>query len=69
MINLNYDAWDKYVHSEDLGRAKKEVDEIVRIGEDLNIEFRIIWLSGETRYIRAFGRVMQNRKHLFSPFW
>lgn len=55
-----YDAWESAVHPDDKEKAQSELQEAIQGTKDFNTEFRIVYPSGEVRYIRAFGVIRRN---------
>lgn len=54
-----YSAWKKYVHPDDLQAAYTAVIEAEQGKKEFDTEFRIIKANGETRHIKAFGKVLR----------
>jgi signal transduction histidine kinase len=57
-----YEAWAACVHPDDLENAAAELQAAIRLEKQLDTFFRIIWKSGEVRYIKADARVMTNEE-------
>ncbi len=55
-----YDAWESAIHPDDMERAKKELNDAILGSEDFNTEFRVVWPSGEVRFIRAFAAIQKD---------
>ncbi|MBT8289954.1 MAG: PAS domain-containing protein [Muriicola sp.] len=55
-----YDAWESAVHPDDKEKAQYELQEAIAGNKDFNTEFRILYPSGEVRYIRAFGVIRRD---------
>ncbi|MEY8020610.1 PAS domain-containing protein [Muriicola sp. SD30] len=55
-----YDAWESAVHPDDREKAQYELQEAIKGHRDFNTEFRIVYPSGEVRYIRAFGVIRRD---------
>ncbi|QBA65187.1 PAS domain-containing sensor histidine kinase [Muriicola soli] len=55
-----YDAWESAVHPDDKEKAQIELQDAIQGTKDFNTEFRIVYPSGEIRYIRAFGVIRRN---------
>lgn len=53
-----YQAWAACVHPEDLENAAQELQAAIRLEKEFDTFFRIIWKSGEVRYIKADARVV-----------
>jgi hypothetical protein len=48
-----------FTHPDDRERVLKEVDDVMKNGQDYETQLRIITPSGETRYIRAYAHVYE----------
>ena len=59
-FNEGYEAWIQYVHPDDLDRTSAEVIAAEHGEKSFDTEFRIIRPDGETRHIRAFGKVIRD---------
>jgi PAS domain S-box-containing protein len=57
VFNGSYEAWQKYVHPDDVERSNKEVEKALKGGKGFDTEFRIVRPDGEVRHIRAHGTV------------
>jgi PAS domain S-box-containing protein len=55
-----YNAWESAVHEEDKTRAQQELVDAIKGARDFNTEFRVVWPSGEVRFIRAFGVIQKD---------
>lgn len=55
-----YEAWAACVHPEDLENAAAELQATIRQEKEFNTFFRIIWKSGEVRFIKADARVVND---------
>jgi PAS domain S-box-containing protein len=55
-----FEAWQKGVHPDDLGKANKEVELAIRGEKEFDSEFRIITPNGEVRYLKAFATVIKD---------
>lgn len=71
IYNMPYEAggkkgmirkWMSKIHSEDVGRVKKELFKALDGGEAIDSEFRIIWSDGTIRHIQAKAVARHNRK-------
>ena len=52
-----YEAWIAGVHPDDIVQADKEVQDAINGKKDFHSIFRILWPSGEVRYIEAYAMV------------
>jgi len=52
----DYESWRKQVHPEDLARVEEEFHRCMREAKDSLVEYRVIWPSGEVRWVRTTGR-------------
>ena len=50
-----YEDWQKSVHPEDFPAALADFEAAIRAKGELSSEFRVVWPSGEIRYIEAHG--------------
>lgn len=55
-----YDAWTNGLHPEDRERCESEINEAIEKREPFISNFRVVWPSGEVRFIRAIGKVSVN---------
>lgn len=55
-----YDAWTNGLHPEDRERCEREINEAIENREPFISNFRVVWPSGEVRFIRAIGKVSVN---------
>ena len=51
------EIWENAVHNDDLKSVKNAVDQSVKTGNDLMVEFRIHWKDGSIRYLRSKARI------------
>lgn len=56
----DYHAWRRRVHPDDLDRAKGELANVIKTDGGYESEYRIVTPEGETRSVRAMGRVYRN---------
>lgn len=54
-----YLTWKKCIHPEDLEAVSTAVAEAEQGKKEFNTEFRIIRADGETRHIKAFGKILR----------
>ncbi len=54
------ETWEASVHPEDKERCLQEVEQAIAGIQDFDAEFRIIWPSGEIRYIKAESTVRRD---------
>ena len=54
-----YDAWQKGLHPEDRKRGEDAVHAAIEGIKDFQIEFRVVWPSGEVRHIEANALVLR----------
>jgi PAS domain S-box-containing protein len=52
-----YDAWQAGLHPDDRQRGDAEIQLALQNTKDFDIEFRVLWPDGTTRYIRGFASV------------
>lgn len=52
-----FDAWEKTLHPDDRERATQEVQNAILSKKLFNAEFRIIYLNGDVRHIKAIAKV------------
>ncbi|MBT9503927.1 MAG: PAS domain S-box protein [Burkholderiaceae bacterium] len=57
-----YSLWSESVHPEDLPTAQQELAQAISGEREFNTEFRILWLNGEVRHLRASARVVRNAR-------
>ena len=50
---LPRDIWERFIHPEDLDRVVQQTKAAEALGEDYNLEYRIIRADGEVRHIRS----------------
>ncbi len=55
-----YQAWQHGLHPKDRGRHNEEISAALRDEKDFDTEFRVVWPSGETRYIKASAIVLRD---------
>jgi PAS domain S-box-containing protein len=55
-----YAVWEEGVHPEDLAEARSQLERAVNGEGDFDTEFRVVQPSGEVRWIKANGAVLQN---------
>jgi signal transduction histidine kinase/integral membrane sensor domain MASE1 len=53
-------SWRERLHPDDAPRVEEEFQELVRGGKELRSSYRIVWPSGEVRYIISQGVVQPN---------
>ena len=58
----SFDNWLSRVHPEDRERCTREIQQALDAGRDLNLEFRVVWPSGEVRWINDVGRLVYNEE-------
>ncbi|WP_291326296.1 PAS domain S-box protein [Desulfovibrio sp. UCD-KL4C] len=51
------DLWQSRVHPDDLLEAEREIQSAIESSGHFDGEFRVVWPTGETRYIKASGLV------------
>jgi len=61
-FNGAYEAWKKCVHPDEVERADRDTADAIKGKREYNTEFRIVRGDGETRHIRAFGRISRNEQ-------
>lgn len=55
-----YDAWRSGLHPEDKNVGDIAVEDALSGKKDFDIQFRVVWPSGEIRYIQAKAKVYRN---------
>ena len=55
-----YAAWSRALHPDDLARCEAEIQMSLRGEKEFDIEFRLVWLSGEIRHIRGTALVQRD---------
>lgn len=55
-----YDSWLKWIHPEDLKLVTSEAVKVIAGERELNLEFRIMTKSKDTRWILARGKMVRN---------
>lgn len=56
-FNSAFEAWEKTLHPDDRERVAQEAKDAILGKKPFNSEFRIIWLNGEIRHIKAVAKV------------
>ncbi len=59
-FKVNYDAWLKALHSEDLVRCNSEIEIALKGEKEFDTEFRLVWPDGSIHYIRAMAIVQRD---------
>jgi PAS domain S-box-containing protein len=60
---INYSVVLKSVHPEDLPAYNQAIENLLKRGTDLNIDYRFITKKGETKYVKVMGKMQyQNNK-------
>jgi PAS domain S-box-containing protein len=60
---INYSIVLKSVHPEDLSAYNQGIENLLKRGEDLNIDYRFITKKGEIKYVKVIGKMQyQNNK-------
>lgn len=54
------DAWKKTIHPDDRERVFNEAKDLMRSGEQTNLDYRVIWPNGCTRHLRSQARVIKD---------
>ncbi len=57
-----YEAWRSGLHPDDKERGDQEIAMAISGEKEFNTHFRVIWPSGEVRYIRAMAVTQRNKK-------
>lgn len=57
-----YEAWEKGVHPEDIGRCRKDMQLAIDGRADFDNEYKLLWPNGEVRYIKATAQVQRNEQ-------
>jgi len=55
-----YEAWQKGVHPEDVGKASREVELAIAGEKEFDTEFRVVYPSGEIHHIKAYAMVSRD---------
>ena len=53
-----YEDWKRLVHPEDLPRVIERGQRAIDARASSDVEFRIVWPSGEVRHVRSFGKIV-----------
>ena len=61
-FNPTYEEFLEWVHPDDRGRVSSMLDAAVAAGAPHELEFRIVRLSGDIRWVHSKGRVHRNEK-------
>ena len=61
-FNPTYEEFLEWVHPDDRGRVRSMLDAAVAAGAPHELEFRIVRLSGDIRWVHSKGRVHRNEK-------
>jgi PAS domain S-box-containing protein len=56
-----YEAWRAGLHPDDVARGDAEIDQALRGEKEFDTEFRVVWPSGEVRYIKANALVQRDQ--------
>jgi len=55
-----YQAWQKGLHPDDKARGDEAIQQALRGENEFDIEFRVVWPSGEVRHIKANALVLRD---------
>jgi PAS domain S-box-containing protein len=55
-----YDIWDQAIHPDDTLRAQQQFITAINGEYDFALEFRVVTLAGEVRYLEAYGMVLHD---------
>jgi PAS domain S-box-containing protein len=55
-----FESWLKWIHPEDIDKAKEEIYKVLAGENELNLEFRIITQQNDVRWILARGKLVKN---------
>jgi PAS domain S-box-containing protein len=55
-VEARYENWLRCVHPDDRAEVKRQVAQTMARGEDLNIEFRVVWPGGEIHWLNGVGQ-------------
>ncbi len=58
----SYAAWLSAVHPDDRADAEAEVEKSVQMGQDLSIEFRVVWPDGSIHWIHDAGSLVYDEQ-------
>jgi signal transduction histidine kinase len=68
-----YEAWRSGVHPDDVARADAEIAQALAGGKPFDTEFRVVWPTGEVRWIRAVAKVLRDPEgkplHMIGTNW
>jgi PAS domain S-box-containing protein len=65
-FNLSYKEFLERVHPDDRVRVRSTLDAAVAAGAPYELEFRIVRLAGDIRWVHAKGRIHKNEKGVFA---
>lgn len=57
-----YEAWENGLHPDDRAAGEKAVEDAIADVKPFDIQFRVVWPSGEIRHIQAKAKVFRNEK-------
>ncbi len=63
--NLDYGLVLKSVHREDLSAYNQAIENILKLGKDLDITYRFITKTGSIRYVKLFGKMQYRNGKMF----
>ena len=55
-----YQAWQNGLHPDDKVRGDEEINQALRGEKEFDTEFRVVWPTGEVRYIKANALVLRD---------
>ncbi|MEI6415922.1 MAG: PAS domain S-box protein, partial [Pseudomonadota bacterium] len=55
-----YQAWQDGLHPDDKARGDEEIHQTLRGERDFDTEFRVVWPTGEIRYIKAAALILRD---------
>lgn len=58
----DYEAWRKTIHPDDAERSQKELQASIHEGKVYSSEFRVVWLDGSIKTIKANANIERNKE-------
>ncbi len=56
-VEARYENWLRCVHPDDRAEAERQVAQAMEQGDDLNIEFRVVWPDGSIHWVNDIGKM------------
>ncbi len=60
LFNGAYEAWQQGLHPDDRERGDREITQALNGVHAFDTEFRVVWPTGEVRYLKASATVLRN---------